>query len=101
MTAATITAIMREVATENGLTVEDLVSPKRNRAVAHPRQESMWRCRQLRRPDGKHRFSYPQIGMAHGGRDHTTAMHAIKKYEDRCGIATDPQPLTEDHCHAL
>lgn len=76
----TMAQIVRDVAFENNLTVEQLKGPSRSRAIAWPRQEAMWRCRQI----GK---SYPQIGRFFGGRDHTTAIHAIREVERRASTA--------------
>ena len=44
--------------------------------VARPRQIAMFLCKSLTT------FSYPEIGKAFGGKDHTTVMHAVKKIEE-------------------
>ena len=50
----------------------DLLSKRRNKSIARPRQIGMWLAR-------KHtRFSLEEIGSYFGGRDHTTVMHAIR-----------------------
>lgn len=69
----TIDLIQRNVAEFFNLKVSDLLSAKRNRALARPRQIAMALCKELT----KH--SLPEIGDAFGGRDHTTVMHACKK----------------------
>lgn len=69
----TIDGIQRSVAEFFNLKVSDLLSPKRNRALARPRQIAMALCKELT----KH--SLPEIGDAFGGRDHTTVMHACRK----------------------
>ena len=52
--------------------VAELFSKKRTRAIARPRQVAMWLCRELTS------HSFPEIGDAFGGRDHTTVIHAVK-----------------------
>ena len=51
----------------------DLLSKKRNRSIARPRQVAMSLSKSLTR------HSLPEIGDAFGGRDHTTVIHACKK----------------------
>jgi len=51
--------------------VADLFSKKRTRAIARPRQVAMWLCREVTT------HSFPEIGDAFGGRDHTTVIHAV------------------------
>jgi len=55
--------------------LSDLLSKKRSRSIARPRQVAMWLCKEVTS------FSYPMIGEAFGGRDHTTVMHAFKTIE--------------------
>lgn len=55
----------------------DMVSASRSFDISHPRQLSMYLCKQLTPK------SLPEIGRAHGGRDHTTVIHAIKQIEKR------------------
>jgi chromosomal replication initiator protein len=50
----------------------EMVSHRRARHVARPRQIAMALCRELTT------LSLPGIGLRFGGRDHTTVMHAIK-----------------------
>ncbi len=52
--------------------VADFFSKKRTRAIARPRQVAMWLCREVTS------HSFPEIGDAFGGRDHTTVIHAVK-----------------------
>lgn len=51
----------------------DLLSKKRNRSIARPRQVAMFLSKKLTR------HSLPEIGEAFGGRDHTTVLHAFRK----------------------
>lgn len=53
--------------------LEYLVSQKRNKQYAHPRQIAMYLARELINE------SYPQISFAFGKKDHTTALHAYEK----------------------
>ncbi|WP_164726341.1 chromosomal replication initiator protein DnaA [Veillonella sp. 3913] len=53
--------------------LEHLVSQKRNKQYAHPRQIAMYLARELINE------SYPQISFAFGKKDHTTALHAYEK----------------------
>lgn len=69
----TIERIQEKVAAYFGLRIEDLKAKKRTRSLAFPRQIAMYLCRELTD------FSFPNIGEAFGGRDHTTVMHAYEK----------------------
>ena len=55
----------------------DLLSKRRHKSIALPRQIGMWLAR-------KHtRFSLEEIGSYFGGRDHTTVMHAIRMIDSK------------------
>lgn len=69
---ATLDDIQREVANHFKIRVADMHSPRRSREVARPRQVAMYLAKQLTTK------SYPDIGRAFGGRDHTTVMHAVE-----------------------
>ncbi len=71
----TIELIQKEVSSYYGITLAELLSKKRTKQVAYPRQIAMYLCRKL--TDA----SYPQIGEQFGGRDHTTVIHANEKVE--------------------
>ena len=64
--------IQKTVADYYKIKVADLFSKKRTRAIARPRQVAMWLCREVTS------HSFPEIGDAFGGRDHTTVIHAVK-----------------------
>jgi len=70
-----IEEIQRAVAGFYKINFSDLQSKKRHRAVAVPRQVAMF----LARKYGN--FSFPEIGSAFGGKDHSTAIYAVKKIE--------------------
>ena len=55
--------------------MSDMSSSRRSRTIARPRQIAMYFCKSVTS------FSYPEIGKAFGGKDHTTVMHAVKKIE--------------------
>lgn len=69
----TIDNIQKTVAEYYKIRASDLVSSKRNRSIARPRQVAMALAKELT----KH--SLPEIGSAFGGRDHTTVLHATRK----------------------
>jgi chromosomal replication initiator protein len=64
--------IQKTVADYYKIKVTEFFSRKRTRAIARPRQVAMWLCREVTT------HSFPEIGDAFGGRDHTTVIHAVK-----------------------
>lgn len=64
--------IQKTVSDYYKIKVAELFSKKRTRAIARPRQVAMWLCREVTS------HSFPEIGDAFGGRDHTTVIHAVK-----------------------
>jgi chromosomal replication initiator protein len=72
----TIDEIIRKIATHYNLKVNDILSARRARAVARPRQVGMYLAKNLTAN------SLPEIGRRFGGRDHTTVMHAVKKINE-------------------
>ncbi len=68
----TIENIQRTVAEYYKIKVADLLSKRRNRSVARPRQTAMALAKELTN------HSLPEIGDAFGGRDHTTVLHACR-----------------------
>ncbi|MBM4218154.1 MAG: chromosomal replication initiator protein DnaA [Gammaproteobacteria bacterium] len=73
----TIENIQKTVAEYYKIRVADLLSKRRNRSIARPRQVAMALARELTN------HSLPEIGDAFGGRDHTTIMHACERVKDR------------------
>lgn len=63
------------VAEYYGVSIKELVGKKRVRTIARPRQVAMALTREFAGD------SFPDIGQAFGGRDHTTVMHACEKIE--------------------
>ncbi len=71
----TVENIQKTVADYFKIKVADLFSKKRTRQIARPRQVAMWLAKNLTSQ------SYPSIGDAFGGRDHTTVLHAVRTIE--------------------
>ena len=69
----TIENIQKTVAEYFTIRVAELLSKKRNRSIARPRQIAMALAKELTN------HSLPEIGDAFGGRDHTTVLHACRK----------------------
>ena len=65
--------IQRVVAEYYKIKIADLLSKRRNRSIARPRQMAMSIAKEMTN------HSLPEIGDAFGGRDHTTVLHACKK----------------------
>ena len=88
----TVDEIQKAVCEHFALKQVDLISPKRTRAVARPRQVAMWLAKNLTTR------SYPDIGRRFGGRDHTTVLHAVRQIEklrvEDPAIAADVEALT-------
>jgi chromosomal replication initiator protein len=67
--------IQKTVADYFKLRVADLLSKKRSRSIARPRQIAMALAKELTN------HSLPEIGDAFGGRDHTTVLHGCRRIE--------------------
>ncbi|HEX7759707.1 MAG TPA: chromosomal replication initiator protein DnaA [Caulobacteraceae bacterium] len=79
----TVDDIQKAASEHFGLKQADLISERRTRSVARPRQAAMWLAKQLTTR------SLPDIGRRFGGRDHTTVLHAVRRIEEL--RAADPQ----------
>ncbi|WP_448550148.1 chromosomal replication initiator protein DnaA [Thalassotalea fusca] len=84
----TIDNIQRTVAEYYKIKVADLLSKRRNRSVARPRQIAMALSKELTN------HSLPEIGDAFGGRDHTTVLHACRKVKD---LREESHDIKEDY----
>ncbi len=71
----TVDRIQRAVCEIFSVTPTDMVSKRRARVIARPRQVAMYLCKKLTKR------SLPDIGRRFGGRDHTTVMHAVKRID--------------------
>jgi chromosomal replication initiator protein len=84
--------IQRTVAEYYKIKMADMLSKRRNRSVARPRQVAMALAKELTN------HSLPEIGDAFGGRDHTTVLHACKQIKKLKGSSQD---LAEDYNNLL
>ena len=84
----TVDYIQKTVAEYYKIRLADLLSKRRNRAVARPRQMAMALCKELTS------HSLPEIGDAFGGRDHTTVLHACRKIAD---LRRSEERINEDY----
>lgn len=80
--------IQHTVAEYYKLRVTDLLSKKRARHIARPRQMAMYFAKQCTT------LSLPQIGDHFGGRDHTTVLHACRRVE---ALLETDAAIIEDH----
>jgi len=71
----TIDNIQKTVAEYYKIRVSDLISARRSRSIARPRQMAMSLAKELTN------HSLPEIGDAFGGRDHTTVLHGCRKIQ--------------------
>lgn len=88
----TIENIQKTVAEYYKIRVADLLSKRRNRSIARPRQMAMSLCKELTN------HSLPEIGDAFGGRDHTTVIHACKKINE---LKETEHKIGEDHANLM
>lgn len=84
--------IKRTVAEYYKIKSSDLLSKRRSRSVARPRQVAMALSKELTN------HSLPEIGDAFGGRDHTTVLHACRKIKELRETSTD---IREDYKNLL
>jgi chromosomal replication initiator protein len=88
----TIENIQKTVADYYKVRMADLLSKRRSRSVARPRQVAMALAKELTS------HSLPEIGDAFGGRDHTTVLHACKRIKD---LRDTEQRMKEDYSNLL
>lgn len=72
----TVKGIQKLIADKYNITIDEILSKKRTKAIAFPRQIAMYLSRELTD------LSLPKIGEEFGGRDHTTVIHGHKKISD-------------------
>ena len=84
----TIDNIQKTVAEYYKIKVADILSKRRTRSVARPRQVAMALAKELTN------HSLPEIGDAFGGRDHTTVLHACRKIEQ---LREESHDIKEDY----
>lgn len=88
----TIDNIQRTVAEYYKIKISDLLSKRRNRSVARPRQLAMALSKELTN------HSLPEIGDAFGGRDHTTVLHACRKVKS---LREELHDIKEDYSNLM
>jgi chromosomal replication initiator protein len=84
----TIANIQKTVAEYYSIKIADLLSKRRSRSVARPRQVAMALAKELTN------HSLPEVGDAFGGRDHTTVLHACRKIEQ---LREESHDIKEDY----
>ncbi|RMD59025.1 chromosomal replication initiator protein DnaA, partial [Candidatus Parcubacteria bacterium] len=84
--------IQKTVAEYYKIRVADLLSPRRSRSIARPRQIAMALAKELTN------HSLPEIGDAFGGRDHTTVLHACRKIAE---LRESDLRIQEDYTNLL
>jgi len=88
----TLENIQRVVADYFKIRVADLLSKRRSRSIARPRQVAMALAKELTR------HSLPEIGDAFGGRDHTTVIHAVNRIKE---LRSTEMRVAEDYNNLL
>ncbi len=88
----TIENIQKTVAEYFQIRTSDLLSAKRSRSIARPRQIAMTLAKELTN------HSLPEIGNAFGGRDHTTVIHATRKVKE---LRESDARIAEDYSNLL
>jgi len=84
--------IIKTVAEYYKIKVVDILSKRRSRSVARPRQVAMTLAKELTN------HSLPEIGAAFGGRDHTTVIHAYRKIKE---LKETDNDISEDFSNLL
>jgi chromosomal replication initiator protein len=88
----TVENIQKTVAEYYKIRVGDLLSKRRSRSIARPRQVAMALAKELTN------YSLPEIGDAFGGRDHTTVLHACKRVKE---LRETERRIGEDYMNLL
>ncbi len=86
----TVQNIQKTVAEYYKMRLADLLSKKRNRQIARPRQVAMTLTKELTN------LSLPDIGEAFGGRDHTTVLHACRRIDE---LLKNDAKIKEDYAN--
>jgi len=88
----TIENIQKTVAEYYKIRIAELLSKRRSRSIARPRQVAMALAKELTN------HSLPEIGDAFGGRDHTTVLHACKRVKE---LRETERRIGEDYLNLL
>jgi chromosomal replication initiator protein len=78
-----------------GVSLMDLSSNRRPKCIVTPRHLTWFMCKEFSNR------SYPEIGRAFGGKDHTTVMHGVKQIEIKLPIDPDIQVMVGKLRHRL
>jgi chromosomal replication initiator protein len=84
--------IQRTIAEYYKIKISDLLSKRRSRSIARPRQVAMALSKELTN------HSLPEIGGSFGGRDHTTVLHACRKIAE---LRDSDADIREDYKNLL
>ena len=88
----TVENIQKTVAEYYKIRIADLLSKRRSRSIARPRQVAMALAKELTN------HSLPEIGDAFGGRDHTTVLHACRRVKE---LRESERRIGEDYSNLL
>ena len=88
----TVENIQKTVAEYYKIRIADLLSKRRSRSIARPRQVAMALAKELTN------HSLPEIGDAFGGRDHTTVLHACRRIKE---LRETERRIGEDYMNLL
>ena len=88
----TVENIQKTVAEYYKIRIADLLSKRRSRSIARPRQVAMALAKELTN------YSLPEIGDAFGGRDHTTVLHACRRVKE---LRESERRIGEDYMNLL
>jgi chromosomal replication initiator protein len=88
----TVENIQKTVAEYYKIRIADLLSKRRSRSIARPRQVAMALAKELTS------YSLPEIGDAFGGRDHTTVLHACRRVKE---LRETERRISEDYMNLL
>ncbi len=88
----TMENIQKTVAEYYKIRIADLLSKRRSRSIARPRQVAMALAKELTN------YSLPEIGDKFGGRDHTTVLHACRRVKE---LRESERRIGEDYMNLL
>jgi chromosomal replication initiator protein len=88
----TVENIQKTVAEYYKIRIAELLSKRRSRSIARPRQVAMALAKELTN------YSLPEIGDAFGGRDHTTVLHACRRVK---ALRESERRIGEDYMNLL
>ncbi len=93
--AISMDTIQKVVSDHYSLSYNDMRGKKRTKAIAFPRQIAMYIAREITE------YSTTEVGLAFGGRDHTTVMHACQRVESRMKTDSSLEPVIQQLIRAI